>query len=182
MTSWINEVLKGHPPIAQTLGKTPAQMSTSSAEVTQMHWYDSYQFQLGMLIVFLLAFTGYYIGSIGRFFKKRNQSPLSLKWQSRLLAFSGVISVIGFWLYTIFILTEGGKNVGPVIVGQPLFWLLIQLTSLATLVLTVFVLTSWIKKRAELTNFHRIRIIMLIVGGVLFIPWAIYWKLFSFFM
>ncbi|WP_051271116.1 alpha/beta hydrolase family protein [Shimazuella kribbensis] len=181
MTSWIDKVLTGHAPIAQTLGKTPIQMSTSSPEVIQIHWYDSYKFQLALIVVFLLSFAGYYIGALGRIFKGKDQDTFLFKWQARLLAGSGILSVIGFWAYTFVILTEGGDNVGPVIAGQPLLWILLQLSSLTVLALTIFLLISWMRNK-QVVNNHRIRLTLLMIGGILFIPWAIYWKLFFLFL
>ncbi|MCF6410823.1 alpha/beta hydrolase family protein [Pseudalkalibacillus salsuginis] len=179
VNSWLEQVFDGHSPIAQIKGQTPVQLRHSLPEIMQLHWYERYQVQLCLALILLTAFIGYLVGGLSRFFKRTVSTPPPFKWTARTTAVGGLVSVIGFWSYEFHIISGGGRDVGPVIAGQPLFWILLQLLAFATVGCTIFIAVSWYRKHKQLMTQRRLCLMLL--GGIFYIPWALQWQLFSLF-
>ena len=67
--------------------------------------------------------------------------------------------------------------VGFVLLGRPVIWLLIQLFTLATCLLTIFFIIIWSKNRENTSFLDKIRFFLLLAGGIVLVPWALYWQL-----
>lgn len=182
MTSWLKQVIQGNPPHSQIMGQAPQQERSAPIDVTELYWYDSFGLHLGMIIIFLITFIGYYLAGLFRKTKGTVVIPASIRRFAPALAFTGLISTLGFTMFLLSIWMNGGKNVGLVISGQPLYWFLIQLFAVTTCVLILLLAISWWKARQALGGTHRIRLTLLLIGGVLFIPWALYWQLLNLFL
>jgi hypothetical protein len=63
-----------------------------------------------------------------------------------------------------------GKGLGPVLAGRPLAWLALQLLSLGAVAAAIGTAVAWWRHRTP-------RLGVLLAGGVVFVPWAIYWGL-----
>ncbi|MEU4743710.1 alpha/beta hydrolase, partial [Actinosynnema sp. NPDC023658] len=68
-------------------------------------------------------------------------------------------------------------SLGPVVLGRTVPWLVLQCLALAVLAATATtVVVAW-RSRSELAPAHRVRLGLLVAGGVLFVPWAVHWGL-----
>ena len=74
-------------------------------------------------------------------------------------------------------LATAASAVGPVLIGRPIPWLVLQLLAVATVVATVATALAWRRHRRDLTRPERARLGLLTVGGLVFLPWATYWGL-----
>lgn len=178
MISWVRSVVQGELPGPAIVGQIPQQRNTSPAGITDLAWYDSAWLQLGTTIVLLLLFAGYLVTSLIRSYRHRHTQPEKLKarWTFHFLAGTGFVTLLGFIAYFGFLMSTGAKNVAPVMIGRPMPWLLLQLLTVATCSLTVWAAATW---RSLVTGPERVRFFFLLVGGLLFIPWALYWQLLS---
>ncbi|MFC6022808.1 hypothetical protein ACFP2T_42475 [Plantactinospora solaniradicis] len=63
------------------------------------------------------------------------------------------------------------------LIGRPVAWLVLQFLAVAAVVATVATALSWRRHRRDLTYSDRLRLGLLTVGGLVFLPWATYWGL-----
>ncbi|UHA73408.1 alpha/beta hydrolase family protein [Paenibacillus sp. 481] len=173
MTSWIKQVVAGNPPVAQTLGKTPIQMSLSSTEVKKIDWYDLYWLHLGVSAIVLISGISVWIALLVN--KIRKRKTLIVNGYTRWASLTAIVSIISFWTYLVSFWMNGGRNIGFVLFGSPLIWLIIQLISTVTVILTLIALIVAIRRRGGQQR-HGIETLAL-GAGLMFIPWAFYWHL-----
>jgi hypothetical protein len=81
-----------------------------------------------------------------------------------------LLAVLGFLVVDVLIQTTMGKGLGPVLAGRPLPWLVLQLLSLGAVAATIGTAVAWWRHRTP-------RLAVSLAGGVVFVPWAIYWGL-----
>lgn len=176
MVSWIEEMKEGDVAGTSVIGNVPQQNYHSFAGISRTRWYDSAWSHLGMMIVLLVIFVGFYGMALIRFQRRRVTSvPNRLLWYGGATAASGIVSVLGlFGLFGYFMMT---KEPGFIINGRPLPWLVLQFSSLVTLVFAGLLAGTWRKARPSTDLFEKIRLGSQLVGGILFVPWALYWKL-----
>ncbi|MEV6647222.1 alpha/beta hydrolase [Amycolatopsis sp. NPDC051371] len=148
--TWVHDL-----PAASTADPAPAQDRPSFA-VTPLSWYESTWLQLAVLVFLLVAF-GFGLG-------RGAARP------SRWLAATGLLTVLGFLVVDVLIQTTMGKGLGPVLAGRPLAWLALQLLSLGAVAATIGTAVAWWRHRTP-------RLGVLLAGGVVFVPWAVYWGL-----
>jgi hypothetical protein len=67
--------------------------------------------------------------------------------------------------------------IGPVVIGRPIPWLVLQCLAVATVVATAATARSWRRHRRDLPRADRVRLGLLAAAGLLFLPWATYWGL-----
>jgi dienelactone hydrolase len=125
-------------------------------------WYDNGWVQLGMLVVLLAA---YLVGG-------RRRLPRLARWA----AVVGPVMVLGSLGYLMFLLAVAAKVTGPVLLGRPLPWLVLQLLAVATTVTTGAVVAAW-RHAARLTTYDRVRLGLLTLAGVLTALWTVRWSL-----
>jgi uncharacterized protein len=172
VTSWIDRLAHGMP--AASAQPAPRQ-AAPSIPIAQLRWYESPWVQLGAMALFLIAFGGHLIHRLVR----RRSDDMPLRRPAAVLAVTGLVTAVGLFLYLALILLTGANVVGPVVVGRPLPWLLLQLTTLAALASTVAIaLRSW-KIRRDMPRAGRGRLGPLLAAGVALAPWAAYWGLLS---
>lgn len=156
--SWVRDVAAGNVP-APSADPYPAQVRT--VETPPSSWWESWQLQVGAMLLMLLAFLGYAIRRLG---------PGS--WPARVLALSGVLSLAGL-TYTLFSMlfssNWNGIATGPLLLGRPVAWLAAQLLAAVAAIATITCLAQWRTASA--------RVRMISVAGVVFVPWALYWGL-----
>ncbi|VVJ22777.1 Uncharacterised protein [Amycolatopsis camponoti] len=148
--TWVN-----HPPAASSADAPPPQ-DRPSFVVTPLAWYESTWLQLAVLVFLLVAF-GFGLG-------RGAARP------SRWLAATGLLTVVGFLVVDVLIQVTLGRNLGPVLAGRPLPWLALQLLSLGVVAATIGTAVAWWRHRTP-------RLGVLLAGGVVFVPWAVYWGL-----
>ncbi|MCR8842384.1 prolyl oligopeptidase family serine peptidase [Paenibacillus sp. SC116] len=173
MASWLKQVVEDQPPVAQTIGKTPVQMSSSPKEVAKIDWYDLYWVHLGVSAILLIICLTAIIVSLVK--KIRSHQPLFINGYTNWICLSAMISITGFWAYLVTLWMNGGRNIGLVVFGTPLLWLLIQIVSTVTVVLTLLSIVRVIRKRE---GQQRGKMEIIVIGaGIVYIPWALYWHL-----
>lgn len=151
--SWVN-----NPPTASTADAPPAQDRPSNA-VTPLAWYESTWLQLAVLVFLLVAFGSGLVRRIAR--------------PARWLSATGLLAVLGFLVVDVVIQLTMGKGLGPVVAGRPLPWPALQLLSLGAVAATIGTAVAWWRHRG-------FRLGLLLAGGVVFVPWAVYWGLLGF--
>ncbi|MEV5720286.1 alpha/beta hydrolase [Amycolatopsis mediterranei] len=151
--SWVN-----HPPAVSSADAPPAQ-DRPSTTVTPLAWYEPTWLQLAVLVFLLVAFAWYPLF-------RRGPGARPARW----LSAAGLLAVLGFLVVDVLIQLSMGKGLGPVVAGRPLPWLALQLLSLGTVAATIATAVAWWRNRG-------LRLGVLLAGGVVFVPWAIYWGL-----
>jgi hypothetical protein len=106
--------------------------------------------------------------------------PGRLGRPAALLAFTGLGAVAGLFVYLSFLLVTGAGIVvpiGPAVAGRPLPWLVLQLLAAVAVVAagTTAVRAWW--TRREVQAGARVQLGLLLAGGSVFVPWAVYWGL-----
>ncbi|MFD9892216.1 alpha/beta hydrolase family protein [Amycolatopsis sp. NPDC059027] len=160
VSSWVNGLASGPP--AASADAPPAQ-DRQSVELTPLRWYETTWLQLAVVLLLLIAFAAYPVGALFR--RARAGSP-SARW----LSTTGLLATLGFFAVAMLIQLSQGKALGPAVLGRPLPWLALQLLAVAVVISTAGTAIAWWRHRTP-------RLGLLLAGGVVFIPWAIYWGL-----
>jgi hypothetical protein len=71
----------------------------------------------------------------------------------------------------------GGNVVGPVVVGRPLPWLGLQLSTVVALAATGAIALRWWQIRHDMARGGHVRLGLLVAAGVALAPWVAYWGL-----
>ncbi|MBB5957059.1 hypothetical protein FHS29_003652 [Saccharothrix tamanrassetensis] len=162
---WVDAVTSGNPPRA-VVEPLPRQENRSS-EVTPSAWWESAPVQFGVLGLFVLLFGAYPVLALLR---RRRAGT----WPARVAVVAGVVGslgTVGYLSTLMFSLTANGIEAGPLLGDRPVVWLALQLVAVAAVVATVLLAVRW---RAST---DRLRHGLVLAGGVLFVPWALYWGL-----
>ncbi|GIE96584.1 alpha/beta hydrolase family protein [Paractinoplanes rishiriensis] len=168
VTSWVVAVAAGAAPPSSVAGT--GDQPSPTTEVPPLAWYESAWVQMGMLVVMLAGFGGFWLVTGWRAVRRRGSAaPRSAK----LLAGAGLIAMLGGLSYLGFVQATRGRTFdpGPMLAGRPVSWLMLQAVAvvavLATLVLGVH---YWRDRRDGV-------LLLPLTAGVLFVPWAVYWGL-----
>ncbi|MFI7127456.1 alpha/beta hydrolase family protein [Nonomuraea sp. NPDC050153] len=99
--------------------------------------------------------------------------PIKGAW---LVSAGGLAAVVGGFAYLFYSIMTGGKlaSPGPLVAERPLIWLALQALAVATVVGTVLTCVRW---RRSAPLLEKVRVGLLVAGGVVFVPWALYWGL-----
>ncbi len=73
-----------------------------------------------------------------------------------------------------FVVLVGANSRQPL---RPLIWLALQALTVASVVATVLTAPAWRRARGSVPRGERGRLGLLVVGGLVFIPWSLYWGL-----
>ncbi|MER6001113.1 alpha/beta hydrolase [Nonomuraea angiospora] len=182
--SWVGEATSGRAPVAQVTGPAPVQADDTVA-VPPAEWWESAGVQGAALVLFLVAFGGYPVVALVRRVRRRGggssvdragqgeAAPVKGAW---LVSAGGLAVVVGAFLYLFYSIMTGGKlaSPGPLVAERPLIWLALQALAIATVVGTVLTFVRW-PRSAPVGE--RVRVGLLMAGGVVFVPWALYWGL-----
>ncbi|KHD78058.1 hypothetical protein MB27_07485 [Actinoplanes utahensis] len=150
---WIADPAPGTVP-AGDFGAEPA-----APAIGDPAWYESPV----ILLVALLAMVAALI------IRPRVRGLRAARW----LAVLGPVTVAGTLLYLLALLATAAKVTGPVLLGRPVVWLVLQALACATVAATVAVGYHLLRHRPA----QRIRPGLLLAAGLLFIPWAVQWGL-----
>ncbi|GII28625.1 alpha/beta hydrolase family protein [Planotetraspora mira] len=171
--SWIDGLAHDVPPA--TVGTVP-QPNQMSRPLTPSAWYESPWLHLAVFALLLAAFAGYPVTAAVRRVLGRRGAPL-VRRPARWLAALGLTTTLGSLLYLCFMLATAANVVGPVVAGRPLPWLVLQVLTVATVVTTLATALAWRRHRRSLDRAGRVRLGVLLTGGLVFLPWALYWGL-----
>ncbi|MEV6867076.1 prolyl oligopeptidase family serine peptidase [Streptosporangium subroseum] len=174
--SWVADVTAGRPPTAQISGPTPVQASLT-VPVNPSAWWESAPMQLAALVLFVIAFAAYPVVALVR--RLRRRSPVPVTRAARLLSAGGLAAVLGSLSYLFYLVMTGGKLAapGPVVAERPLIWLALQVLAWASVIATVLIVPAWRRAGGSVPRGERVRLGLLLAGGVAFVPWALYWGL-----
>ncbi|MCS7477382.1 alpha/beta hydrolase family protein [Umezawaea endophytica] len=164
-TTWITALAAG-PPTASA-DAAPVQ-DRESAPVRPVAWYESPVAHLVVLLVLLGAFAAHPIGGLARRLRGRTSGPG--RRPAAALALCGIVAVLGTPVYLFSIVGSGASDVDSAVLGRPPVWLALQLAAIGVVVATAVV---WWRMRTGW------RFVPLAAAGVLFVPWAAYWGLFT---
>ncbi|TDE60010.1 alpha/beta hydrolase [Nonomuraea mesophila] len=172
--SWVGEATSGRAPTADVSGPAPVQQD-DAVEVPPAAWWESAPVQLAALVVFLVAFGGYPVVALVRRVR-RSAAPESPLVAARMVSGAGLTAVTGGFCYLFYLIMTGGKLAvpGPVVAGRPVIWLALQALAVATLAGTLIVA---VRRRRVTARGERVRLGVLVAGGAVFLPWALYWGL-----
>ncbi|MGP3932342.1 alpha/beta hydrolase family protein [Nonomuraea sp. KM88] len=172
--SWVGQATSGRAPTADVSGPAPVQ-EDDTVEVPPAAWWESAPVQLAALVVFLAAFGGYPIVALVRRVR-RSAAPESPLVAARVVSSAGTAAVAGGFCYLTYLIMTGGKLAvpGPVLAGRPVIWLVLQALAVATVVGTLIVA---VRRRRVTARGERVRLGVLVAGGAVFLPWALYWGL-----
>jgi hypothetical protein len=94
----------------------------------------------------------------------------------RLIIAAGLFTTLGLPIYLLFLMITAANVIGPVVLGRPLPWLLLQGTAAIVGVCTVVIAVSWWRSRhrGERTDNHRL---ILVAAGAALLGWVGYWGL-----
>jgi uncharacterized protein len=94
----------------------------------------------------------------------------------RLIAAAGLFTTLGLPVYLLFLMITATNVIGPVVVGRPLPWLLLQGTTATVGVCTVVIAVRWWRSRhrAERTDHQGL---ILVAAGAALLGWVGYWGL-----
>ncbi|MER6943953.1 prolyl oligopeptidase family serine peptidase [Nonomuraea sp. NPDC000554] len=172
--SWVRDVTAGDPPTAQTSGPAPVQESPTFS-VAPPAWWESAPVQLAALVLLVVAFAAYPVVALVRRLRGSSRAPVTRA--ARLLSAAGLTAVLGSFSYVFYLVMTGGKlsAPGPMLAGRPLVWLALQAVAVASLVATVLTARAW--RRASAPRGERARLGLLLAGGLVLVPWGLYWGL-----
>lgn len=160
--TWVNTVAFG--PAVSTVD-APAPQAARTLPREPLAWWEAGWIQLAVLALLLVSFLGYGVGAW-----RRGRSVRPARW----LAGLGAAALLGTLGYFVFLFSSNAFHVGgPMILGRPLPWLLIQLLWLATLVAAVCTALAWRREAGAVTA--RIRLPLLLAGAVAAVPYGLYW-------
>ncbi|MDF2709872.1 MAG: hypothetical protein K0R62_5524 [Nonomuraea muscovyensis] len=174
--SWVRDVTSGRPPAASTSGPAPTQ-ETPTFPVPPTAWWESSWMQLAALVLFVVAFAGYPVVALVRRLRGTGRAPVSRA--ARLLSGGGLAAVLGSFGYLMYVVMTGAKlaSPGPLLAGRPVAWLALQALTVACVVAAVLTARAWRRERGHLPRGERARLGLLLAGGLVLVPWGLYWGL-----
>jgi dienelactone hydrolase len=173
VASWVDRLAAGPPPAT---AQAPPRQDRQSRPLAPLGWYESVWLQAAALALFLIAFAGYPAVAVIRRLRHR-AGPPALRRPTRWLAISGLAATLGFVSYYVFFVITGGQLLGPIILGRPIPWLLLQVLAMATAVTGVITALAWWQSRQRIEPGRSMRLGLLLTAAAVFVPWAIYWGL-----
>jgi len=192
VVNWVDEVVNTAEP-AQARDDFPAQHRTSTP-LAPLAWWESEWVHLVVLIVLGAGFLTYLIARLVTWLRRRRQPQAEgtentggfvAIANSRMhhgvpltLAVSGLVVLVGFFGYYGTVMFSNAMMLGPVIGTRPVIWLLLQALAVLTVVLVVVVAVRTVKqRRSPDTRSTSVPVVLLLITGMVFIPWAFYWGL-----
>ncbi|MFD5563785.1 alpha/beta hydrolase family protein [Kitasatospora griseola] len=168
---WITGLAAGLPPVS--VDAAPAQ-EHASRPLAPLGWYESPWLQAASAVVCLLGFVGHLAtGAVRRL--RRRPAPVGVPRPARWAALTGTFAVVGTPLYLLFMAITAAALPGPVLLGRPVVWSVLQLASVATVVAVALTVAAAV--RSHPANGSRVRLGLLALSGAVFAPWALYWGL-----
>lgn len=94
----------------------------------------------------------------------------------RLLVAAGMLTTLGLPVYLLFLMITAANVIGPVIIGRPLPWLLLQVSAITVGICTIVITVRWWTSGRRSERADQPRLIVVAAGAVL-LSWAGYWGL-----
>lgn len=169
--SWVNG-LPGHP--HTSVGGPAATQDRMSASVEPDTWYEQRWPQLAALVLFVVVFAGYAVSAVIRRLAGRRGRPV-VGWPARVLATAGLLVVLGTAGYVVTLLLL--LSAGPVAGGVAVIWMVLRVLTIVAVAAAVVTAVAWWRHRKAVGGWAATRLGLLLLGGVVTVPWAMYWGL-----
>ncbi|GAA2825216.1 alpha/beta hydrolase family protein [Nonomuraea rubra] len=174
--TWVREATSGRAPVAQVSGPDPVQASDSFG-MPPTAWWESAAMQLVVVVLLLVAFGGYPVVALVR--RVRRRAAVTPVKAARLASAGGLVALLGGFAYLLYLVMTGGKLSvpGPMAGDRPILWLALQAIAVATVAAAAVTAAAVARARQAGPRGERVRLGLLVAGGVVFVPWALYWGL-----
>ena len=155
-----------------------AQQVGSPARLSPLDWFETLAVHAVAGLVVFVAFLSYPISALVRRMRGlRRSGPAAVP--ARVLSAVGLVTVLGTVCLLGYLMATGATDpIGPVLLDRPAVWLLLQLLSLVVVGAAVWTAITWWRTRDRITGIARIRLGTVMVGAIVFVPWAAWWGLF----
>ena len=172
---WIDDLARTEPPRLGTPPTTdtpPPVLAPLSGVAALVH--------LGLILILTMGFAFYPLaGVVGRIRRRSMTSRLGasgLGGTQRLIVAAGLFTTLGLPAYLLFLMITAANLIGPVVVGRPLPWLVLQGSTATVGVCTVVIAVRWwrSRRRGEGTDHHRL---IMVAAGAVLLGWVGYWGL-----
>jgi uncharacterized protein len=166
---WIDDLARtepsrlGAPPTTETPAPALAPLSGAAAWV-----------HVGLILTLTMAFAFDPLAGLVSRIRRRSVAS-GLGGTQRLMVAAGLFTTLGLPVYLLFLMITAANVIGPVVVGRPIPWLLLQGSTAAVGVCTVVIGIRWWRSRhSERTNHDRL---ILVAAGAVLLGWVGYWGL-----
>jgi dienelactone hydrolase len=174
VVDWLDQVVKGHPPLSNVIGQTPKQdVQVYQNLISDVSWSDSFGVQIAVLSVLLL---GYIVAIVHSLFNRKAKKSSPIRGFAGWTIASGFIATLGFATYFMMIWSKGGKILGPILWDRPVIWIIVQIFAAVVTLLSVMLAIRGMSKGIKKDMF---RYILLLILGIIFAVWAYYWGLYG---
>jgi uncharacterized protein len=130
---------------------------------------------LGLILILTIGFAFYPLaGFVDRILKRPIGARLG--GTQRLLIAAGLLTTLGLPIYLLFLMITAANVIGPVVVGRPLPWLLLQASAVTVGLCTVVIAVRWWGSRRHHERNDHCRLILVVTSAVL-LGWVGYWGL-----
>ena len=172
---WIDDLARTEPSglgSAPTVETPPPVLAPLSGAAAWVH--------LGLIVTLTIGFAFYPLaGLVGRIRRRSLALKLGapkLSGTQRLIVAAGLFITLGLPVYLLFLVITAANVIGPVVVGRPLLWLLLEGSTVIVGVCTVVIAVRWwrSRRRGERTDHHRL---ILVAAGAVLLGWVGYWGL-----
>jgi dienelactone hydrolase len=161
-------------PSAQPAVDQAPRQDRPTVSLPPLSWYESLWVEGFAFLVFVLAFAAYPVFTlVAKMRGKRLRVFPSARWG----VFAGSLAVVGFVGYFGLLQAKGMRDLGVIVLGRPIPWLVLQLLAVATVAATIVTARVWWRDRQSVTGASRARAFLQLAAGVVFVPWALYWGL-----
>ena len=148
-----------------------------SKPVTGLHWYESGPLQIAVFVWLVFGFLASLV-QLGLRRSADQRQEQVLRTATLWCGVLGLTSVLGSFLYFMFVGVTNANVIGPVVLGDPIPWMVVQATSAGTIVAAVLVAGLWLRRRSEPPR-RSTQLGFLLANSVVFAVWAGYWGLIS---
>ncbi|WP_448003405.1 alpha/beta hydrolase family protein [Agromyces bauzanensis] len=156
-----------------------AQQVGSPAPLRSLDWFESLPAHAAAGFVMLAAFLAYPISAVVRRARgRRNAVPAA--GPARLLAAAGLVTVLGTVCLLGYLMATGATDpIGPVLLDRPAIWLVLQALAVTVVCAGIWTAIAWWRHREVATVGAHLRLGSVVVGAIVFVPWAAWWGLFT---
>ena len=153
----------GTPPTTET---PPPVLAPLGGAAAWMH--------LGVIVTLTAGFGLYaLVGLVGHI--RRRSTASAPGGTERLFIAAGLFTTLGLPIYLLFLMATAANVIGPVVMGRPLPWLLLQGSTVTVGVCTVVIAVRWwTSRRGGQRADHPL---IQVVAGAILLGWAGYWGL-----
>jgi uncharacterized protein len=165
---WIDDLARTEPSRLGTppTSETPPVLAPLSGAVALVH--------LGLILILTMGFAFYLLAGLVSRIRRRSMAP-GLGGIQCLMVVAGLFTTLGLPVYLLFLMITAANVIGPVVVGRPIPWLLLQGSAATVGVCTIVIAVRWWRsRRAERTDHHRL---ILVAAGAVLLGWVGYWGL-----